>query len=109
MRPGRRYRGSSWTFGTCKLTRTLYTRDPHSDSCCLVAGKHQLTCDNSAGGGWDGGFLRIGGNLYCNDFVIGYQQQVDIDIPGNFTIPNQRLYPHFNVIICWPITYLTPI
>ena len=96
MRPGRRYRGSSWTFGTCKLTRTLYTRDPHSDSCCLVAGIHQLTCDNSVGGGWDGGFLRIGRDIYCNDFETGHQQKFEIDIPGNCAISSQRIWPHSN-------------
>ena len=90
MRPGRRYRGSSWTFGTCKLTRTLYTRDPHSDSCCLVAGIHQLTCDASRGGGWPDGFIKIGKTHYCDNFYIGHQQTVDIEISGICTISNKR-------------------
>lgn len=91
MRPGRRYWEFSWTLGTCKLTRTLYNRDLYSESCCLVAGIHQLTCENSVGSGWDGGFIRIGRALYCNDFEAGHQQEIDIDIPGNCKISNQRV------------------
>ena len=76
----------SWTLGTCKSTRAYYRRySPFVESCCMVGGIHQLACDDSAGNGWHGGFLRIAGTVYCKDFRIGEQQTHDIDVSGNWT------------------------
>ena len=80
----------SWTFGTCKSTRTYYSDSSYTESCCIVGGIHQLACKDSAGNGWNGGFLKIGGTVYCKDFRIGYQQTCDIDISGNYTILNTQ-------------------
>ena len=80
----------SWTLGTCKSTRTYYSYHSYTESCCIVGGMHQLACVDAAGNGWNGGFLEIGGTVYCKDFRIGHQQTYDIDISGNFTIVNTR-------------------
>ena len=94
----------SWTLGECKLSRIHRGRDPYTESCCLFAGIHKLTCDNSKGTGWDGGFIRIGGALYCEDFVIGYQQTFDVDISGNFTISKQRDHDLIPILIFVGVT-----
>ena len=80
----------SWTLGTCKSTRTYYRDSSYKESCCIVGGMHQLACEDTAGNGWNGGFLEIEGTVYCKDFRIGHQQTYDIDISGNFTIASKR-------------------
>ena len=81
----------SWTLGTCKNSRKYFSSQvAYTESCCLVAGIHQLTCDASRGGGWPDGFIKIGKTHYCDNFYIGHQQTVDIEISGICTISNER-------------------
>ena len=83
---------NSWTLGTCKsaqvYTYSLYLHT-YKEKCCVVAGQYQLTCDDSAGNGWNGGFIRVDGKMYCKDFTTGYQQSHKIDIIGNNTTQNK--------------------
>lgn len=81
---------SSWTLGTCKSAETYSKRhSTYTQRCCVVPGQHLLTCDDSAGNGWHGGFIKIWqfggwGARICEDFTTGHQQRQDIDILGNF-------------------------
>ena len=87
VRPSRFPWYISWTLGTCKKSLKYQSkRITYTESCCLAAGKYQLTCDNSQGSGWPDGILRIGGTRYCHDFFTGYQQISAIDISGIFMI-----------------------
>ena len=91
IQPKRRAWEMSWTLGTCKNSRKYFSSQvAYTESCCLVAGIHQLTCDASRGGGWPDGFIKIGKTHYCDNFYIGHQQTVDIEISGICTISNER-------------------
>ena len=63
----------SWTFGGCSSTQTFISYHTHDITCCQLAGNYQLTCLDSYGDGWHGGYLEIGGTQYCNDFTSGSQ------------------------------------
>jgi len=70
---------NSWTLGTCY--QHGYQNDQvYTEECCLDAGKHTLTCDDTWKDGWHGGFIVIQGKKYCEDFTDGHQQEQDIDI-----------------------------
>jgi len=52
-----------------------YTTYQRSD-CCLESGKeYKIFCDDSYGDGWNGGYLEINGERYCDDFT-GYSKRV---------------------------------
>ena len=36
--------------------------------CCLPSGTHTLKCKDAWGDGWDGGYLEINGQKYCDNF-----------------------------------------
>ena len=99
----------SWTLGTCKKSiKYLTTRRKYTESCCLAAGEYQLTCDNSVGGGWPYGFLRIGGTRYCYDFFMGYQQTFAIDISGKCMIARKEFqfdYPDYINLLAYAFIY----
>ena len=83
IKPWRNAEQNSWTLGTCKGNQTYSNYVTNTKSCCLVPGHHELTCDDSVGDGWDGGFMTIEGKVYCKDFRTGHQQRHKIDILGN--------------------------
>ena len=37
--------------------------------CCLPAGSHTLSCVSGFEDGWEGGYLEIDGNRYCQTFA----------------------------------------
>ena len=91
IQPKRRAWEMSWTLGTCNNSRKYFSSQvAYTESCCLAAGVHQLTCDALRGGGWPDGFIKIGKRHYCDNFYIGHQQTVDIEISGICTISNER-------------------
>ena len=95
IQPKRRAWEMSWTLGTCKNSRTYTSsHDPYTESCCLVAGTHKLTCAASRGNGWPGGFIQIGKTRYCDDFAMGDQLITEIDISGNCKMLSQNAHPY---------------
>ena len=80
---------NSWTIGTCKSNKTYASYRYHKESCCLAPGNHELTFNDSAGDGWEGGFTRLEDKMYCADFITGHNQRHKIDILGNRGIPNK--------------------
>jgi len=72
---------NSWTLGTCASDVLGYQEDQvKTEKCCLAAGKHTLTCEDTYKDGWHGGFIAIQGEEYCEDFTNGHEQKQDIDI-----------------------------
>ena len=42
----------------------------------MAAGDWPVTCDDSYGDGWHGGYIEIDGNKYCDDFTTGKLQDL---------------------------------
>ena len=70
---------NSWNLGSCtgfgySNNRTYY------ETCCLRPGhNYTLNCINSAGHGWHGGSIRIGGSSsYCGNFKSGFTKTEQI-------------------------------
>ena len=61
----------SWTFGSCAgaAQGSYADNQEYPERCCLTPGEYTLTCKDSYGDGWHGGFIEIQGNKYCEDFV----------------------------------------
>ena len=78
----------SWTIGTCTSAKAYQNSQTYTESCCLDAGSYTLTCDDSYGDGWDGGFIDIQGQRYCEDFTSGHQQEniVDVSYEGKYIL-----------------------
>ena len=53
-------------------------------TCCLTPGNYTLTCMDSYADGWHGGYIQIGGSLYCNDFDAGGEQIAQVQVMGKF-------------------------
>ena len=78
---------NSWTLGTCTKEIDYENHQRYTESCCLNPGSYQLTCDDSYGDGWHGGFIEMEGKRYCEKFVTGHQQVHTIHISlstGNY-------------------------
>ena len=73
---------NSWAFGKCKSTRRYGTRRTYTMNCCLLQGEHTLTCKDSYGDGWHGGYVEIEGKKYCKDFTNGREKTTKIQIKG---------------------------
>ena len=72
----------SWTFGKCKSSQRYASRRTYTMSCCLLKGEHTLTCKDSYGDGWHGGYLEIEGKKYCKDFTAGREKTAKVHIKG---------------------------
>ena len=48
--------------------------------CCLLPGEYTLTCKDSYGDGWHGGFMTIEGQNYCEGFTSGKEELHDVII-----------------------------
>ena len=91
MEVGITTRGSSsevaWSVGACSSHtdndgKNEYTDHAHfTQQCCLAAGNHKITCKDSYGDGWHGGYLEINGVKYCEDFTNGNEKQANLTFP----------------------------
>ena len=66
---------NSWSLGSCTSTRTYGSFEVYSQVCCLPNGDYSLTCKDSFGDGWYGGYITIKGNRYCENFVSGFEEK----------------------------------
>ena len=74
---------NSWTFGKCKNPQTYEKHQTYTMKCCLPKGKYTLTCNDSYGDGWHGGYLEIKGKKYCEDFTTGSEHKtLNIEVKG---------------------------
>ena len=63
---------NSWYFGPCSSSQKYESYKEYTAVCCLNPAAYDLICKNSAGDGWEGGFIEIQGKIYCEDFISGY-------------------------------------
>ena len=81
----------SWSVGSCHMSISHHNKAYASSTqrCCLSQGVHLLECrDTYRGDGWNGAYLEIFGQKYCNDFV-DYVVQRRVFISGkkiNFAV-----------------------
>ena len=52
---------NSWSLGSCTSSQAYTDKSFFSQQCCVARGDHTLTCKDSHGDGWHGGFIEIGG------------------------------------------------
>ena len=56
-----------------------------AQECCQAPGTYRLECKDRYSDGWHGGYLEIQGKKYCDDFLGGHLQTVQITIAGSET------------------------
>jgi len=62
----KKYAGEiSWSFGTCLSNGPYEINNFYEQECCLGAGTYTVTCKDSYGDGWNGGYLEIAGKTLC--------------------------------------------
>jgi len=62
----------SWTLGSCSGGSYGSNGYQATEICSIDGGVYTLTCSDSYGDGWHGGYITIGGETYCNSFSSGY-------------------------------------
>ena len=74
----------SWTLGAaCGSPSTGYASfADNTQSCTLLTGVYTLTCLDSYGDGWHGGFIEIQGAKYCDDFSRESSATAQVTITG---------------------------
>ena len=72
----------SWTFGKCKSSQRYDSRRTYTMQCCVLKGEHTLTCKDSYGDGWHGGYVEIEEKQYCKDFSTGHDKTENVRIGG---------------------------
>ena len=75
-------RENSWTFGSCSSSQRYANEKEYIEKCCLFPGDHILTCKDSYGDGWHGGYIEIQGERYCEDFKSGREETTKITVTG---------------------------
>ena len=77
-----------WKLGECKSNRK-YKRDKiYTKQCCLPSGIHKLTCKDDWGDGWNGGYIEILGQRYCDNFnSLLHEEEIQIGTPPSPPTP----------------------
>ena len=88
-------RENSWTFGSCSSSRTYSSKRTYTEKCCLFPGDQTLTCKDSYGDGWHGGYIEIEGKQYCKNFRKGKKKTTTVDVKG---IAQNYMYTFLNNI-----------
>ena len=50
------------------------------EECCLDAGVYTLKCKDSHGDGWFEGFITIQGKTYCETFIDGPEEAIEVTV-----------------------------
>ena len=80
---------AGWSIGSCKTNYwTSYEANKISTTeCCLKPGvNYELTCKNSRGFGWDGGYIEIHGKRYCDKPFFGEFEDEVWEVKNQVTI-----------------------
>ena len=77
---------NSWELGPCSSSGTYGDNQEYTEQCCLAPGIYTLSCKDSYGDGWHGAFIKISGLNYCQDFLDGDLENVQITIGGMITL-----------------------
>ena len=75
---------NSWTLGACSSSQTYGNNENYEVECCQPAGEYVLTCKDTYGDGWHGGYLKIGdeGKKWCKNFKNGHEKEVTVTLTG---------------------------
>ena len=94
---------NSWSLGSCSSAQTYGDDNDYIEQCCLVPGSYTLTCMDSYGDGWHGGFIVIQGQTYCEYFNSGSSATEEVIIQTGKYINMHRLqYSNFvDIIVYW--------
>ena len=74
----------SWNFGPCSSSQVYENGQVYFEQCCLPPGEHTLTCEDSWGDGWHGGWIKIDGTKYCDDFTGGSEATAQVTVAGKY-------------------------
>ena len=84
-----------WKIGSCMSNRNYEGRKIYRKQCCLPNGIYKLTCKDDWGDGWNGGYLDINGQRFCDNFN-SHKHEEDITIGSSLVPPTP---PSSNVIL----------
>ena len=75
----------SWSLDSC--TSSTYGNNRfYNEVCCMPDGNYDLTCKTSYGSeGWNGGYVLIGHNRYCEGFTSGSEKRESVHVTGSGT------------------------
>ena len=61
------------THASCENEQSYENDQEYTQQCCLPANATEfpITCKDTYGDGWHGGYLEINGETYCEDFSDG--------------------------------------
>ena len=77
----------SWSIGECRSNRGYGNSDYYTQTCYLTPGDYTLTCLDSDGDGWNGGYIEIDGERYCgSDSGRFREKRNQITITGTYLI-----------------------
>jgi len=82
----------SWDFGSCSRGRIYGNNQVYTTECCQPAGDYTLTCKDSYGDGWHGGYIQVGSSpaKTCYDFRSGTTQSQTINHPNGAQPVNRK-------------------
>ena len=84
----------AWSLGTCLSNPVYESSMTISHTCCLVDGKYSLICMDSFGDGWNGAYITIQNQAYCDDFLSLSSRTVDVWI-GSEGSTSSRMYSKY--------------
>ena len=73
----------SWTLGSCTSEGGYDDDNEYVEQCCLSPGSYNLKCKDSAGDGWQGGYIEVDGAIYCGSFTSGSEDTIEMKIQGS--------------------------
>ena len=85
---------NSWTLDTCSNTSPHVSHATADAECCLPPGEYTLTCKDSYGDGWHGGYVTIEGKNYCEKFSQGSSETHQV-LVGEDTVPDGKVLDQF--------------
>ena len=81
---------NSWKIGSCQSDVTYGNNAEYIEQCCLPDGLYNLECKFTRNhwaevGGWNGGYIQVDGQKYCDSFRKGnvYNSPKKINVVGN--------------------------
>ena len=80
---------NSWSLGdSCESEASGFyqSNQEYHKSCSLPRGVYTLSCKDSYGDGWHGGWITIKGETYCETFTYGGEMTVQVVIGGKVII-----------------------
>ena len=80
----------SWNIGSCQSNAVYDDNAEYTQRCCLKPGTYNLECRDSAGDGWNGGYIEVNGNKYCDSFTSASDETSEIFIEST-----GKCFPYF--------------